>query len=815
MNRHYLDRNWKFCFRYEESMKDTPMEGGSEISLPHSVCETPLHYFDESCYQTVSCYQRMIPADPSWKGKRILLTFEGAAHRADVFLNGSLLCTHACGYTAFTVDLTDALSYDSDNLLTVRLDSRESLDQPPFGFVIDYMTYGGLYRDVYLEIKDPVYMEDIFLKPKLTGRPRTIGISRKELMKMRLPAELTTEIQLSDEAKKCAKERRLSIRQSLSGKVISEQPLGEDGHTTTLAGEVPLWDINNPMRCEVITELLVDGTVTDCSRTMVGFREAQFHKNGFYLNGRKVKIRGLNRHQSYPYVGYAMPESMQRMDASILKNELSLNAVRTSHYPQSQDFIDECDKIGLLVFTEIPGWQHIGGEEWKNQAVENTKEMVVQYRNHPSIILWGVRINESQDDDELYRRTNETAHRYDPTRQTGGVRAGKKMSLLEDVYTYNDFSHDGTNEGCEPKSKVTPDPEKPYMITEYNGHMFPTKTFDCEEHLLAHAMRHARVLDAVAGETDIAGSFGWCMFDYNTHKDFGSGDRICYHGVMDMFRNPKIAAKIYAAQSIRRPVLALTSSMDIGEHPASVRGDIYIITNADSVRMYKNGRFIKEYFPQDSPFKNLRHGPIPVDDLIGDEMIEKEGFSKRQNELVKTCLNEVAIHGYKITGKVAAAAAQLMALYHMNMSQATGLFQKYIGDWGGESMEYRFDAIIGGKVAASVVKAPMRRMSLECDVSSELLTEGRTYDVAEIRLAMCDEHHNVLPFYGESVTIDVKGPLQVIGPKNQTALSGGLGGVYVRTVGEEGDASVTMTAPGADPITVDFHISRDPSAEDV
>lgn len=119
----------------------------------------------------------------------------------------------------------------------------------------------------------------------------------------------------------------------------------------------------------------------------------------FYLNGKKLRLRGLNRHQSYPYVGYAAPASMQIFDADILKKELGVNAVRTSHYPQSQDFIRRCDEIGLLVFTEFPGWQHIGDEEWKRQAVQNLKEMIVQYRNHPSIILWGVRINESQDDD--------------------------------------------------------------------------------------------------------------------------------------------------------------------------------------------------------------------------------------------------------------------------------------------------------------------------------------------------------------------------------------------------------------------------------
>lgn len=166
--------------------------------------------------------------------------------------------------------------------------------------------------------------------------------------------------------------------------------------------------------------------------------------------------------------------------------------------------MDACDRLGLLVFTEMPGWQHIGGQAWQDQAVENIKDMIVQYRNHPSIILWGVRINESQDNDAFYERTNATAHALDDTRQTGGVRAMKKSHLLEDVYTYNDFVHSGANAGCEPKEKVTSDVEKPYLITEYNGHMYPTKMFDWEEHRREHMIRHANVLDTVAGQEDIA-----------------------------------------------------------------------------------------------------------------------------------------------------------------------------------------------------------------------------------------------------------------------------------------------------------------------
>lgn len=214
------------------------------------------------------------------------------------------------------------------------------------------------------------------------------------------------------------------------------------------------WNTENPYMYRCTVRLLTaEGAELDKQETTFGFRTAEFKADGFYLNGRKTFLKGLNRHQSFPYIGYAAPEALQREDARILKHELSCNAVRTSHYPQSQHFIDECDRLGLLVFTELPGWQHIGGDEWKNQACENLREMIMQYRNHPSIVLWGVRINESMDDDEFYARTNAIAHELDPSRQTSGVRYIEQSHLLEDVYAYNDFSHDGVAAGTKPKNQ--------------------------------------------------------------------------------------------------------------------------------------------------------------------------------------------------------------------------------------------------------------------------------------------------------------------------------------------------------------------------
>ena len=806
-HRLYLNDDWLFTEQFEDSLvaPEYPENTLQPVRLPHTCKETPFHYFDESLYQMVSGYRRHLLIPKDWQGKRILLTFEGAAHDSTVFCNGKKVGEHHCGYTAFTVDLTDNVLYGQDNLLCVRLDSRENLNVPPFGYVIDYMTYGGIYRDVRLEVKEKVSLSDIFVHTAIDFRSSPVT------------AQITSEITLTES------DENVTIRQYYmpkstaaaqeSWRLLCEQTVSTDvscdkefSLTATITAPL-LWDTEEANLYILKTQLLYqDNTILDETETRFGIREAVFKKDGFYLNGRKLRIRGLNRHQSFPYVGYAMPKSMQRLDADLLKKELGLNAVRTSHYPQSHYFLERCDELGLLVFTEFPGWQHIGDDAWKAQAVANAEDMIRQYRNHPSIILWGIRINESPDDDAFYEKTNAVAHKLDPSRPTGGVRAMKKSHLLEDVYTYNDFLHDGEMPGCDSKKKVTSDMEKPYLISEYNGHMYPTKAFDNEERRSEHAIRHANVLDAVAGQPDIAGSFGWCMFDYNTHKDFGSGDRICYHGVMDMFRNPKLAANIYACEQEQTPVLEITSSMDIGEHPGCNRGNIYILSNADSVKMYKNDRFIKEYLPGMSPYKHLKHGPILIDDFIGDSFAQNERFRKKHAKEITDAMNLVARGSLNhIPKRLYLTALKLLLIYHIDFAEVTRLYTKYIGDWGGTATVYRFDAIKDGKVVKSVTKEPVREIRLEAEADHTILTEQHSYDVALVRIRAVDDHGNVLPFYQEPVRLIAEGDISIIGP-DTIALQGGMGGTYVKSLGRSGQGTLLLQSLTAGEVRIPFQI---------
>ena len=756
---------------------------GEKVRIPHNVREMPLHYSDHLAYQMVCGYRHSIVFDEALRGQRHFIQFDGAAHIATVYVNGVELCTHRCGYTAFRVDITDCVRYGEDNILAVKLDTTENPAVPPFGFVIDYLTYGGIYREVWIESKNEHHIEDLYLTT---------------------PDLVTLKLQVTA---KCAEgcDYRTELIDEAGRVLLAQRNAATAGSYTVIYPAAKPWELDAPVRYTCRVSLLSpEGEVLDVKEDKFGFRTAEFTANEFLLNGKPVFLRGLNRHQSYPYIGYAATESLQREDARILKEELGCVIVRTSHYPQSQHFIDECDRLGLLVFTEIPGWQHIGEESWKEQAIENTKEMVLQYRNHPSIILWGVRINESQDDNDFYIKTNAVAHALDPSRATSGVRFIKQSHLYEDVYSYNDFSHTGKNAGVEPKKAVTPDVTKALLISENNGHMFPTKPFDTWQRRQEHALRHARVQNDAAADGGHVGCISWCMFDYATHKDFGSGDRICYHGVMDSFRNPKLAAYVYASQQEETPVLAVGSSMDIGDYPAGTIGDVYVFTNADEVALYKNDDFVTKL--RYGSWKGLYRGPMLLDDTVGCLLETKEGFPKEKADILRQCLNSIAKHG--LAGLPKADMAKMgyaMLKYKLKYQDAVDLYGKYVANWGGEATVWRLDAIEGGQVVKSVTICPSANLQLEVKASATTLKEGHTYDMAAIRVRILDGNGNIAPYAQLPVKFTVEGPLELVGPDMATA-EGGMTGTYVKTIGKPGIARLTIETAQTQPVSIMFSV---------
>ena len=768
---------WEFTERWAESFL-LGQGPGQPVRIPHTVKELPLHYINHNAYQMLCGYRRKLDIPEDATGKRVFLQFDGAAHIATVYVNGAEVAHHATGYTGFRCEITDLVTPGETVLIAVKLDTSENPATPPFGHVIDYLTYGGLYREVWLDIREQSYIEDIFVTtPRLDS---------------------------------------LHIEMASHGSQHCRFTVAEEDGTILLTKETSApadlvlpnarpWSNEDPHRYILKCELLDScGNIRDTQEVKFGFRTIEFKEDGFYLNGKQTFLRGLNRHQCYPYIGYAAPESLQREDARILKEELGCVAVRTSHYPQSQYFIDECDRLGLLVFTEIPGWQHIGDENWQAQACENVKEMVLQYRNHPSIVLWGVRINESPDCDELYQKTNAIVRKLDPSRPTSGVRFIEKSHLLEDVYAFNDFSHKGDNPGVRPPKKVAPTSRKAIVVSEHSGHMFPTKSFDHWQKRQDHALRHARVLNDAMADQQHAGCFGWCMFDYPTHKDFGSGDRVCYHGVLDAFRNPKLAAAVYASQQDKQPVLAISSPMDIGDYPGGQLPDVYAFTNATEVALYKNGIFVDKLRCDD--WVSLDHPPLRLIDTAGNLLETQEGFDKKKAALLRKCLVAIGkkgLAGLSPTDYLRMGYAMLR--YKLTYQDAYALYGKYIGNWGGEATVWRFDAIDGDQVVASVTCCPSSKLHLEVTASSAVLEEKQSYDMAAIRIRVLDENGNIAPYAQLSVKLTLEGKAELVGPDVVTA-EGGMTGTYIRTIGQTGTATLTVSTHQTDPVSITFEL---------
>lgn len=679
----------------------------ARVTIPHTNKLLPMNGFDEKEYTFVSLYRRKFRLPAELNGKRIFIDFGGVMTAAKVFINGKNLGEYKGGYTPFSFELTDNINWKGDNVLAVEVDSTERKDIPPFGGMIDYLTFGGIYRDVQIRAVADTYIDNVFAKPvNVLKDDKSVNVKIYVRGKTERDLQLTAEL-------------RDGSRVIATG---NKNVVGTDSQEINLTnlGQIELWDIDKPKLYDIRVTVKSGSTILDHFDTRIGFREAKFTPDGFYLNGKRLKLRGLNRHQTYAFVGQAMPWRIQKHDAWVLKKELHCNIVRTSHYPQSPHFLDACDELGLLCFEEIPGWQHIGDKAWQDIIVQNVEEMIRRDWNHPSIILWGVRVNESGDNKEFYTRTNKVAHDLDDSRQTGGVRFRYNSERLEDVFTMNDFGF-----------PLRPPNHPLYLNTEFNGHMFPTKRNDNVERLREHTHRHARVHDALAGDNKYAGGLGWCAFDYNTHDYFGSGDRICYHGVSDIFRMPKPAAGFYRSQCEPEEEIVLEPAFDWA------RGDenetftnALVCSNCEKLRYFVGTRMVAEVGPDRKNYPNLKYPP----------------FTANLHAAIGRAWEDLTIEGL-IGGKV---------VITRKMS-AKGVDQKFI---------------------------------VEAD-DKELFADG--IDMTRVTFRVADEFGNLRPFAMGAIQFTVENA-QIIGD-NPFPLVAGCGAVYLKTTNRPGPIKLTAKHP--------------------
>jgi beta-galactosidase len=725
-----FSQRWLFGGRYVEGAEQPGYDDGGfeNVTLPHTVTSLSWDNWNYASWEGIWIYRKHF-AGAAVTGGRVLVTFDGVMTNATVVFNGWTAGTHAGGYLSWTTELTSHIT-EGDNILAVIVDARW-LDVPPDAepsgpSSMDYLQPGGIYRDVTLQVVPEIYLEDVFARPQnVLSSDRNVKVQAAVNAAV-VPAGNTATITatLLDGTRVLASARTMDE--------ITEAGTSTVSLTIGEIGPVTYWSPENPKLYTLKTTLSYgrpEGrggahTVT----TMIGFREAVFTEGGFYLNGDRYKIFGLNRHQMLPYLGMAAPARLQQRDAQILKNELNCNMVRCSHYPQSPHFLDACDELGLMVWEEPPGWGHMGDAAFQARMLRDVRDMVVRDRNRPSVVVWGTRLNETGNYPALYAQARQIAYVCDGSRQTtGAVVFHTTVGWAEDVFSYDDYHFvDGEPE------LLPPVPGVPYLISESVGALNPTyRWFDPPSVLTNQAFAHALAHDQAQSDIRYAGVLAWAGFDYYAAgRNRKNWNTLRTPGVVDTFRVPKPGAAIYQSQAdpAKRPVIVPVFFWDSRSAPAGPGPGSMFATNCDRLEIFAGGAHLATATPDRRRFGHLVHPPAFAD---------------------------LTVHG-------------------------------------GTLPELRVDGYTGTRLAAVLLMSAdisRDRLQLTAD-DTTIIADGS--DATRVTFRATDAYGNHRPNVTGEVTLSLTGSAALIGQNPFAFGSyGGIGGAFVRSVpGKTGQVTV-------------------------
>ena len=231
---------------------------------------------------------------------------------------------------------------------------------------------------------------------------------------------------------------------------------------------------------------------------------------------------------------------------------------------------------------------------------------------------------------------------------------------------------------------------------------------------------------------------------------------------------------------------------------------MFAFTNADEIRLYKNDKFVKSFEPAD--WDALAHGPIEIDDMIGDLLESEEGFEPKKAALLRNCLLSAEKHGFQtmpLIDKLKMGYAMLK--YKLSYEDGVALYGKYVSNWGGESTVWRVDAVRYGEVVKSKILTPGNRLHIEATASKLNLTEGDCYDIALVRIRIVDENGNTAPYAQLPIALATEGMIHVEGPQVITA-EGGMCGCLVKTDGWGGDGRLIIYTESGMETSLDFNV---------
>lgn len=605
--RQKLNDNWNFSF-------DEAKDKRQKVTIPHTWNDKDA-FDDEAGYRRgVSWYQRELKLTRELKNKRIFLYFEAVNHTAEVFVNEKFIGTHSGGYTAFVYDLTEVISFDQPNQILVKVDNRLDKNKPPIDG--DFTMYGGIYRDVWLIATDEIHLKVTDFAssgvrietPKVSEGSALVKLSGTVVNTSAKPRQIEVVHTIVDQ-----QNRQVSAVNSII--TVKAKAEANFEQTSKQIYKPKLWSPERPYLYQVKTSIKENGKILDEISQPLGLRWFKFDgEKGFFLNGKPLKLHGTNRHQDYAGLGNAVPESLQVKDLEIIK-ENGFNFLRLAHYPQDNSVLAAADRLGLLIWEEIPIVNQIHvSEEFNRNAKNMLTEMIRQHRNHPSIILWGY-MNEVflpvPKTEEVTRATVNLAKELeqickteDASRATAiafdwGSRElvhTSGLSQVTDVIGWNLY-HGWYYETFADFGKFLDEqhqktPNKSLIISEYgaNGdrrvHSTVPKRFDST--IEWQKMFHESYLPQINERPFVAGSAIWNQFDFGSEFRGETIPHVNQKGMFTYDRQPKDISFYYKAHLAKEKVLHI-GVRDWPKRGGDSRQKIEVYSNLKTVELFQNG----------------------------------------------------------------------------------------------------------------------------------------------------------------------------------------------------------------------------------
>ncbi|MPQ30486.1 beta-galactosidase [Clostridium estertheticum] len=635
-----LSDKWLFTKENNEFNIEKEIDKAEHVTLPH--CFNVIDgQSGEGMFKGECCYQRKLNISNEDINKFIFLEIGAASIICKVYINGQLAGGSECGFSMFRLFINPFLKA-GENLISIMVDNRSHDNIYPL--MADFSFYGGLYRGVNLIISEELHFD--LMDNGRNGMYLTQKNIDKNIFELKINGKLINELSEPKEGKMqfklIDKEEKIIFSKSLDVKVLNETNFA-------LVEEIVnpnLWEgVENPYLYKLEVELYCENKIYDKKTIEVGFRTVEITPDkGVFLNGKAIKLNGVSRHQDFAGVGNALTKEHMDLDMSIIK-EIGANSIRLSHYQHNDYFYTLCDRVGILVWAEIPfiSVPTTSDKENKN-AKDQLERLIKQAYNHSSIYCWGVQNEitiaiENETIYEMVKELSDMARKLDPSRfiaqaNIHSVANESSLNGLTDIVGYNLYygwyykEMQDLEKRLDEFHKTRSD--IPVMVTEYGVDTNPklhsynpsVKDYTEEYQLLFHN----NALKTFNERSFVLGGYVWAMFDFGSEiRNEGGEKGKNQKGLVTIDRKiRKDAFYLYKAYWSKKFFVKLAGSRFINRHKEL--NDIVVLSNLKNIKIYLNNQFISE-INTNEPMKTFKDVKL----TLGKNIIKVEAFDDDGN----------------------------------------------------------------------------------------------------------------------------------------------------------------------------------------